>query len=92
MIARVGLSAGGGGPGPSFAPAGGAAQRGFFFRVACDTTLLRKLQDHVHVRVGVSGVSFLGIRRRSVVVAAGLAAVVWTDWFLFKRVEHALTE
>ena len=60
--------------------------------MACDTTLLRKLQGHVHVRVGVSGVSFLGIRRRSVVVAAGLAAVVWTDWFLFKRVEHALTE
>ena len=31
------------------------------------------------------GVSFLGIRRCAVVVAAGLAAVVWTDWFLSKR-------
>ena len=25
----------------------------------------------------------LGIRRSAVVVAAGLAAVVWTDWYLF---------
>ena len=30
-------------------------------------------------------VTFLGIRRSAVVVAAGLAAVVWTDWFLSKR-------
>ena len=30
-------------------------------------------------------VTFLGIRRSAVVVAAGLAAVVWTDWCLSAR-------